>query len=35
VLEAFERTFSPGVTVAKSDDRVRGWLQKVDEALRE
>jgi hypothetical protein len=33
VLQAFERTFSPGVTVARSDDETRTWLQKVDRAL--
>ena len=35
LLETFERTISPGVTIAKSDDQARAWLQKVDEALRE
>jgi hypothetical protein len=35
LLEAFERTFSPGVTVASSDEQARAWLRKVDGALSE
>jgi hypothetical protein len=33
VHRAFERTFSPGVTVARSDDEARAWLQNVEQAL--
>lgn len=35
VPRAFERTFSPGVTVARTDAEARAWLQKVDRALTE
>jgi hypothetical protein len=35
VLRAFERMFSPGVTVARNDDEARAWLEKVARALTE
>lgn len=35
VLRTFERTFSPGVTVASNDDEARAWLEKVAQALTE
>jgi hypothetical protein len=35
LLEALERTFSPGVTIATSDEQAREWLQKIGEALKE
>jgi hypothetical protein len=35
VLQAFDRTFSPGVTVASNDDEARAWLEKVARALTE
>lgn len=33
VLAALERTFSPGVTIARNNDEARTWLQKVERAL--
>lgn len=35
LLKAFERTFSPGVTLASTDEQAQAWLRKVDAALAE